>query len=165
MNRGSGPDPRIRTKAQGGRQRDNSRTANRARTARDWRGRLGRHDLLPPRTVGVPLPGFAKKQEMKSSSEDQNNPLRLRLMNIQQPASSQRLYPSPAQLGDCACVAGARFCRHTCAPPPPAREAGKVLWRVPQPPRCARRGLRKSRRRSSSLRMRRRSRSSSWSGS
>lgn len=68
----------MRIKAQGGRgSRDTSRTANRALTAGDWRRRLGWQDLLSPRTVGGPLPAFAKKQEMKSNSEDQNNPLGL----------------------------------------------------------------------------------------
>lgn len=36
-------------------------------------------------------------------------------MNIQHPASGWQLRSSPAQLGDCACVAGARLCRHTHA--------------------------------------------------
>lgn len=42
----------------------------------------------------------------------------LELMNIQQPASGGQLRSGRAHLGDCACVTGARLCRHARAPPP-----------------------------------------------
>uniref|UniRef100_A0A8D0NCW2 PRKR interacting protein 1 n=1 Tax=Sus scrofa TaxID=9823 RepID=A0A8D0NCW2_PIG len=48
-------------------------------------------------------------------------------MNIQQPASGRQLRPSPAQRGDCACVAGARLCRHTRAAASAPPQGG---WRV-----------------------------------
>lgn len=162
----------ARTKARGreGMLRAISRAAGGARK-RPGTGEVGgartpRHAGPPPPTQGRGRsdPRFAQKQEMKSNSLDQNNRLHRGLMNIQQPASGLRLRPSPARLGDCACVPGARLCRHTCAPPL-AGEGGKLSWRAPPPPRCDHRGPRKSHKRLSSPRMRQRSRSSSWSGS
>lgn len=74
----------------------------------------------PQPCSGTPHPGpwtgICPETGNEINRSYQNNPSGLGLVNIQQPAFSLRLRPSPAQRGDCACVAGAPLCRHTCAP-------------------------------------------------
>lgn len=84
------------------------------------RGRLGpdppaRRANLSPRDVDIRCADLLRNMKRNQAALIKITHRGFKLMNIQHPASGWQLRSSPAQLGDCACVAGARLCRHTHA--------------------------------------------------
>ena len=116
---------------------------------------------LPPRTWAFAAQICSKTGKRNQAALINITHPSLELMNIQQPASrGQPLRPRPPR------SLRLRHWRTTLSSHAraTARQGRLLSWRARRPP-CDRRGPRKSHRRSSSPRMPRRSRSSSWNGS
>ena len=86
-------------------------------------GPSGTQGHVSPRDVGIRCADLLRNMKRNQAALIKIMHRGFKLMNIQHPASGWQLHSSPAQLGDCACVAGARLCRHTRAQPLARKDA------------------------------------------